>query len=147
MIIDDYIKYQNKYVKQFGKKTVVLLEVGSFFEYYGIDTEEYKWVYIKEVAAVLDAIVSRKSKKIAHTNKNPLMAGFPNHAIQKHLDKLIKNGWTVILIEQDTHGESNPERKVTGIYSPGTNIQYTQSFNSNNLACLYLETFPFSSLV
>ena len=31
MIIDDYINYQNKYVKQFGKKTVVLLEVGSFF--------------------------------------------------------------------------------------------------------------------
>ena len=40
MIIEDYIEYQNRYVKQFGNKTIVLMEVGSFFEYYYINNKE-----------------------------------------------------------------------------------------------------------
>ena len=43
MIIEDYQEYQNKYVKEFGQNTLVLLEVGSFFEYYAIDNENQKW--------------------------------------------------------------------------------------------------------
>ena len=71
------------------------------------------------------------------------MGGFPNYAIDKHLAKLLKEGFTIITIEQETHGESNPERKVTGIYSPGTNIEYNQSFNQNYLCSIVFEQHSF----
>ena len=36
MIFDDYVKYTNKYQEIYGKNTLVFIEVGSFFEIYGV---------------------------------------------------------------------------------------------------------------
>ena len=36
-IVDDYLDYQEKYQKKYGEKTIVLMEVGSFFEIYGVN--------------------------------------------------------------------------------------------------------------
>ena len=35
-IIDEYFEYQEKYEKIYGEKTIVLMEVGGFFEIYGV---------------------------------------------------------------------------------------------------------------
>jgi hypothetical protein len=37
MIIDDYFVHQLNFEKKYGPKTIVLLQVGSFFESYGIE--------------------------------------------------------------------------------------------------------------
>ena len=42
MLIDDYIDYQNTYQEKYGDKTVILMQVGSFFEAYAIDNEKEK---------------------------------------------------------------------------------------------------------
>ena len=42
MLIDDYIDYHYKFQKKYGGKTVILMQVGSFFEAYAIDNEEEK---------------------------------------------------------------------------------------------------------
>ena len=141
-IIDLYIDYQNKYICKFGKKTLVLLEVGSFFEYYAVNNPNEKWNIdiIESTCDILDSIYSIKQKD----SKRPyLMAGFPNHSLHKHLQKLMNHGMTVITIEQETHGESNPDRSVTGIYSPGTNIEFQKDYQSNWLCVLSIETFKF----
>ena len=31
-IIDDYLNYQEKYAKEYGENTIVLMQVGHFFE-------------------------------------------------------------------------------------------------------------------
>ena len=36
MLIDDYINYQIKYQGKYGDKTVILMQVGSFFEAYAV---------------------------------------------------------------------------------------------------------------
>ena len=36
MLIDDYFKHQIRFEKKYGEKTIVLMEVGSFFEFYGV---------------------------------------------------------------------------------------------------------------
>jgi DNA mismatch repair protein MutS len=144
MIINEYIELQNKYVKKFGPKTILLMEVGSFFEYYGIETPTEKWGPIRKVAAILDAHVTRKNKKKEGTGKdNPLMAGFPNHSINKHVDKLLAASYTVVIVTQDSHGSANPEREVSAIYSPGTNLEFNKTYDSNYLACIYIEPFTF----
>ena len=41
MLIDDYIEYCNKY-RELYQLYVVLMQVGSFFEFYGVDNSEEK---------------------------------------------------------------------------------------------------------
>ena len=139
MIIEDYQEYQNKYVKEFGQNTLVLLEVGSFFEYYAIDNENEKWNLdiIYRVKDILDSHLSLKqNSRISH-----FMGGFPNHSLDKHLNKLLNAGFTVIIIVQESHGESQPTRVVKSIVSPGINIDNNNSYNNNYLCCLNFEHY------
>ena len=41
-LIDDFLLEQEKYVKKYGEKTIVLMQVGSFFEVYAVDNTEEK---------------------------------------------------------------------------------------------------------
>ena len=57
------------------------------------------------------------------------MAGFPSHSMQRFIDVLLNNSYTVVLIEQTTP-PPNPKREITKIYSPGTyieNISYNEA--------------------
>ena len=45
------------------------------------------------------------------------MAGFPMISQEKHISNLLKNDYTVVLVEQTTE-PPNPEREVTQILSP-----------------------------
>jgi len=42
MLIDDYFEYQIKFEHKYGKKTIVLMQVGSFFEFYGVNNDQEK---------------------------------------------------------------------------------------------------------
>ena len=41
-LITEYLDLQEKYQKKWGEKTIVLMEVGSFFEIYGVVNENEK---------------------------------------------------------------------------------------------------------
>ena len=47
MLIDDYINYCKKYNKIY-EKNVVLMQVGSFYELYGLEKEQNKGAKIQE---------------------------------------------------------------------------------------------------
>ena len=137
-LIEDYIELQEKYEKKYGDKTIVLYECGQFFEIYGVVNEEENFGKIYDISELTNLSVSKRSDKYAPVSrKNPLMAGFPNHSFEKWKDILLKHNYTVIKIEQNSHGTKDPERKVTEIISPGINIDCS-SF-SNNLMSIYLE--------
>jgi DNA mismatch repair protein MutS len=136
-IHDEYLFYQEKYEKKYGKnKTIVFMQVGSFHEAYGTDTRGYN---LTEISELLNIILTKKDKKIKEVSeKNPYMIGFPSVALNKYLKVLIDNGFTVVIIDQTTP-PPNPKREITGIYSPGTYIQESFSPDSNNIVCLYIE--------
>jgi len=137
-MIDEYLKLQDKYQKKYGEKTIVLYECGQFFEIYGVVNNEVKLGNIYEIADITNLSVSKKNNKYGPiTKKNPLMAGFPNHSFEKWKNILLKNNYTIIKIEQDSHGKKNPSRNITEIISPGINIE-TKSF-TNNLMSIFLE--------
>ena len=74
MIIDDYLELQQKYEKQYGPHTVVLMEVGSFYELYGVNNREHNIGKVEEIASLLDVQMTRKNKKILENSfKNPLL--------------------------------------------------------------------------
>ena len=137
-IFEEYLEYHHQYVTKYGDQTVVLMEVGSFFELYGIETKDTQLGVVTEVGKLLNIVVTRKNKKIKENNfKNPLMAGFPNHALEKFLKILLAHNYTIILIEQVTPAP-NPDRKVTHIYSPSTYLETSPNSFNQNLMSLYI---------
>lgn len=139
-LIDTYLDLQDKYERKFGQKTIVLMQVGGFFEIYGVVNEDTKRGKIYEIADITNLSVSKKCSKTAPVSmKNPLMAGFPNHSFEKWLDILLKYNYTIIKIEQEANGVKDPVRSVTEIISQGVNV-HSKNF-SNNMISLYLEQF------
>ena len=138
-MIDDYLNLQEKYEKKYGPKTIVLYECGKFFEIYGVINDQEKAGKIMEIAAITNLNVTKKGgdKSKPSTRKNPLMAGFPNLAYSKWKNILLRHDYTIIKIEQDSHGTKDPDRKLTEIVSPGVNID-AENF-TNILLSIHLE--------
>ena len=135
MIIDDYLKYQEEYSKKYGEMTIILMQVGSFFELYSI-VENCSFLY--KISDICNIQISRKNKTIKEVSKNnPLMAGFPLYVLNKFIQILLQNNFTIVLIEQISQ-PPNPERKITEIISPSTNINIL-SKKSNYIIVFYFE--------
>lgn len=138
VIIDSYLDYHNKYIKIYGSKTIILMQVGSFFEVYATLTEGPN---MKEISELLDIQYTKKDKGISEVNKsNHYLLGFPLYTLQKFTDILINNQYTIVLIEQVTL-PPKPERKVTQIISSSTYTDYQKTgCNNNYLMSIYFTT-------
>ena len=144
-LIDDYLEMHQEYQKQYGK-IALLMQVGMFYEYYGVDNDKEKLGNVAEVSSTLNIQMTRKNKKITHNDRgNPLFAGVPVHAVNRFLDVLMKNGFTVIVVDQDKENSKVGnvlDRKIKAIYSPGTYIPEKSgvgeslSVSTNNLVSL-----------
>ena len=141
-IIDDYLNDHIKFSKKYGDRTIVLMQVGHFYECYGVDNAEEKTnsANLYRLTDILDIQLTRKNKNIKeNSRKNPLMIGVNIYSIDKYIQILLNNNYTSVLIEQTSEAPF-VERKVTNIYSPGTNVQYNLKGETNNLMCIYIES-------
>ena len=138
-LIDDYFEYQIQYERKYGKRTIVLMEVGSFFEFYGVDNQTEKIGQVQKIAELLNIQMTRRNKAILENDRsNCLMAGFPSPSIKRFLNILITNQYTVVLIEQVTP-PPNPQREITQIISPSTYIEEINTPESRNIVSIYVE--------
>ena len=129
VIIDDYLNYHNRYTKIYGSQTIILMQVGSFFEVYGTPTEGPDMKYL---ANILDIQYTKKDKGIEEVSrKNHYLLGFPLYTLQKFIDILINNHFTIVLIEQVTQ-PPEPKREVTQIISPATYTEFQKNPEMNN---------------
>ncbi len=136
-IINEYLKQQKKYEKLYGKhRTIVLMQVGSFHEAYSTETEGFN---LHRLSDLLNIVVTKKNKSVDKVDlKNPYMMGFPSVALEKFLNILIDNNFTVVIIDQVTP-PPKPKREVTGIYSPGTYINsISNDSDSNYILSIFL---------
>ena len=60
LIYHEYINYQKKFEKKYGEKTIVLMQVGAFFECYGIKNNDIKEGKVEEVADIMNILVTKK---------------------------------------------------------------------------------------
>ena len=137
-LLYEYKDYFVEYTKKYGDKTVILMQVGGFYEYYGV---EHEFGNVNEIAALLLMHVSGKSYTDESTgNKSKhQMAGFPLNAIDKYIQVLIRNGYTIVIIDQDSNGKKGKTRSVKKIISPGTNIDYWENADSNWSLCIFMD--------
>ena len=133
-ILVEYDKYVDKYKTLYGNdKTIVLIQLGSFYEMCYNENDgkgESNLRYICD--EILQIIPGEKSYKDhdANESKKYLMGGFPMIAQEKYLTYLLNQNYTIVIVDQITE-PPNPDRKVTRILSPGTDIYYNKK-NSNN---------------
>ena len=124
-IFKEYCSYLSTYKEKYGDKTVVLMQVGSFYEIYAVlnDTEQSGELDIYHICNnVMNISVAKKTNQI-------LMAGFQLPYSEKFIRVLIEDGYTVVLVQQVSE-PPNPIRKVTDIISPGTYMEYSDTTTS-----------------
>lgn len=135
-IHEEYIQYHEKFTNKYGTKTIVLMQVGSFYECYSTET---RGPNLFELSDLLNIICTRKDKSVPKIDeKNPYMLGFNCAATNKFLKLLIDNGYTTVMIDQISP-PPNVKREVTNIFSPSTYIDNITTENKY-LMVLYFET-------
>jgi len=119
-ILQEYKRHQLSLEKKYGNQSIVLMQVGSFYEIYSVDTNRQKFGKTVEVTKVLNILQTKKNKSLPHSESNPYMAGFPVHSLGKHLLKLINSSFTVAMYDQFDGHVNKKIRKLVNIYSPST---------------------------
>ena len=64
-ILKEYLKYHDENIKKYGENTIVLMQVGSFYEIYSVQNETLNLgADIYQLADILGIQVVRRNKSI-----------------------------------------------------------------------------------
>jgi len=135
-----YFKLQRLFEKKYGKNTVVLMEIGTFFEVYEVNNDDEQIGKAKEIAELLNIQLTRKNKTIlVNSQENPIMAGVPAISLEKHLARIIsEQKYTVVLIKQKGV-PPNVSRYLDTVVSPGTNFDFVLNQDENNITSILVD--------
>jgi len=153
ILVKDYFEIHNFYSNIYGnKRTIVVMQVGSFHECYCTDTDGIDLV---SLAIQLDIVCTKKNNKEPLSKSNPRMLGFPIYVTDNFIERLCNLNFTVVKIDQISD-PPKPKRDVVGIYSPGTFIEKLNNTSNfivsiiidkikNNILCLGLSSYDLST--
>ncbi len=125
-MLKQFLKIKNQHPDK-----LILFRMGDFYETFFDDA--------KIASKYLGITLTSRNKKA----DDPIpLAGFPHHALDNYLDKLVKNGIKVVICEQledPKKAKGLVERGITDIITPGSIIDSNLLENSQNnyLAAVY----------
>lgn len=158
-IVLEYFQLTKQYQEKYGKNTILLYQVGSFFEIYSYIIPQtntistiseiekvsetcnlniaHKQSFIGEnTKSTIDIQFPKESNKIEEwVRKQPkseiVMSGFRDYSIEKFVSILTEAGYTTVVYiqEKDANGKVN-KRVLQSVYSPGTYISDNQQSNT-----------------
>ena len=153
-LVKEYLDITKKYKELYGEKTLILMQVGSFYECYAIKKGKniYEGSNILDFTQINDMVIANKNTFV--DNNEIVMAGFCLAQKDKYVKKMINHGYTVLVYDQ-TSDTKNTTRCLDSIYSPGTFFdnndyysltnEYSNSENSNinnnlnnNTICIWI---------
>jgi DNA mismatch repair protein MutS len=143
-----YFSLYEKYVGIYGKNIVILLQVGSFFELYGVKTPDGQihLSNIEEIGQIGQLSIAEQSANYtSNTLKGKIvMGGFQVHRLDIYVERFIEESKTVIVYTQRQNG-STITRELYQILSPGSFIPYntdsTISGLSNHTMCIWFDSY------
>ena len=152
-IVQEYLDLTQKWKKEYGEKTLVLMQVGSFLEVYALINPNgtYTGSNIEDFSKINEMVIARKNTCVG---KLPVvMAGVGVAYVDKYVTKLQEHGYTIVIYKQDINGK-NTTRSLSEIISPGTffpletdNMLTTDNHSlSNNVMCIWLHKSNLSKL-
>jgi DNA mismatch repair protein MutS len=138
-LVKEYFKLCNKYKNEYGENTILLMQVGSFYECYGIKSSislEITRSKIMDFSHICELNVVNKNTCVGE--EDVVMAGFKVEFLEKYLRKIQEAGYTCVVYKQD-EAAKNTTRSLEGIYSPGTYFSNESTKLTNNLTCIWIE--------
>ncbi len=128
---DTPLMQQHRVIKQKYPDAILLFRVGDFYETFGEDA-------IK-ASAVLGITLTKRNSGAASSLE---LAGFPHHALDTYLHKLVKAGYRVAIcdqLEDPKQAKGIVKRGVTELVTPGiaTNDKLLEHNSNNFLAAVH----------
>lgn len=141
-LIKTYFELTQKYISEYGENTIFLIQVGAFFECYGLKDQNTGAIYgsnIMEFSRICDLNIVDKRVCVS-SGEHVVMGGFKEHLLDKYIKKLQDAGFTVAVYVQDEQC-ANTTRSLLGVFSPGTYFSTdTDETNiTNNTCCVWIE--------
>ena len=130
---------QHKAIKQKYPDAVLLFRVGDFYETFGQDAVI--------ASHVLGITLTKRNNGAAASSE---LAGFPHHALDTYLHKLVKAGYRVAIcdqLEDPKMAKGIVKRGVTEMVTPGTatNDKILEQHSNNFLAGIHFADNPASA--
>src|SRR5690349_7942809 len=124
---------QHNAIKARYPDAILLFRVGDFYETFGQDAIN--------ASAVLGITLTKRNNGNAASAE---LAGFPHHALDTYLHKLVKAGYRVAIcdqLEDPKQAKGIVKRGVTELVTPGvaTNDKLLEHNNNNFLAGLHFD--------
>ena len=137
-LTDEYFRISREYINKYGQKTILLMQVGSFFECYSRADAggNIADANMREFCTVCDLNTSITNGRC--------MAGFPftcnfrDYSLERYVKKMQDRGYTIVVYVQDGQG-ANTTRSLYCIYSPGTFFSSDSAVLSNNTSCFWIQ--------
>jgi DNA mismatch repair protein MutS len=141
--IDTPLMQQHNAIKQKYPDAILLFRVGDFYETFGQDAII--------TSGVLGITLTKRNNGAANSSE---LAGFPHHALDTYLHKLVKAGYRVAIcdqLEDPKQAKGIVKRGVTELVTPGiatndkllehnsNNFLAAVHFNENNLGVAFLD--------
>lgn len=96
-----YLQYLYDGQVRYGPRTIVFMQVGMFHEMYGVENETMNVGLVSQMAHDLNIQMTRRKKSVIENSpKNYLMAGFPSVHLDRYINILVEEDWTVIVVDQ-----------------------------------------------
>jgi len=137
-LITEYFELTKRFQDEYGENTILLMQVGAFFEVYGIYDKENDIIMsskITDFSQICELNVVDKNTCVG--KNNVMMAGFKDFMIEKYLRKIQDAGFTAVVYTQDENMK-NTSRSLAGIYSPGTYFQPDSPNLTNSISCIWV---------
>lgn len=140
-LLKDYFEKTKHYKELYGEKTLLLMQVGAFYEVYGLKnqtTGEISGSNIELFSQFCDLAIS--DKKVCVGSKSVVMSGFRDYVLDKYIKKIQDAEFTAVVYSQDEN-TAGTTRSLTGIYSPGTFFNIDSNKITNNVMCIWIQKY------
>lgn len=152
--LDEYFTFQRQSEAKYGKRTIVLYQVGSFYEMW-----EYDPTSCTSAEARLDDVGQAQNDPIGHCidmsvilnftltyekpgepygYNNPHKVGFPMIAYEKNRNTILLNDYTIVRVDQEKTSNNTIVRNIVEVCSPTMQIDNNIK-PTNNIVALYVE--------
>ena len=145
-IYAEYFRLTEYFVKKYGQNTILLLQVGAFFEMYATKdpaTGVLSRSKIEEMCLACGGLAISE-KKYTHGSQQIVMAGFRDYNVDRYIQTAVDANFTVVVYTQKEFVPGRMTREHSGTFSPGTFLPSdsdTTAKMTNNVMCLWIDKY------
>lgn len=110
-VTEDYFSRLSYYEEKYGENTIILMQIGHFYEIYGyLESDK-----VGKIARILGMALTKRK------NDGLWMMGFPYYVLDTYIPVLLDNNYTTVVIDQHKTND-RILRKTREVISPSTYI-------------------------